>query len=77
MNPQSFAIIALAAVWLVCLLCKNLALRVWGFIVIILGFIFVLGGGFRADGLLLLGMTLPVAVVPAWAVGTGCFAIWL
>lgn len=68
MNPNLFAIIALVAIWLVCKLCENLALKVWLFMAIILGFIFVLGGGFSADGLLLLGMTLPVIVVPVWAV---------
>lgn len=62
------SIIALVCVWLVCKFCENLALRVWGFIAIILGFIFVLGGGFSADGLLLLGMTLPAAILPVWAV---------
>ena len=60
------SIIALVCVWLVCKFCENLALRVWGFIAIILGFIFVLG--FSADGLLLLGMTLPAAILPVWAV---------
>ena len=40
------SIIALVCVWLVCKFCENLALRVWGFIAIILGLIFVLG----ADG---------------------------
>ena len=59
-NQAAFiSIIALAAIQLVCKLCENLALRVWIFIAIILGLIFVLGGGFSADGLLLLGMTLP------------------
>ena len=62
------SIVALVAIWLVCKFCENLALRVWGFIAIILGFIFVLGGGFSADGLLLLGMTLPAAILPVWAV---------
>lgn len=66
-NQAAFiAIIALVAIWLVCKFCENLALRVWLFIAIILGFIFVLG--FSADGLLLLGMTLPVAILPVWAV---------
>ena len=60
------SIIALVAIWLVCKFCENLALRVWIFIAIILGF--VLGGGFSADGLLLLGMTLPVAILLVWAV---------
>ena len=68
-NQAAFiAIIALVAIWLACKFCENLALRVWGFIAIILGFVFVLGGGFSADGLLLLGMTLPVAILPVWAV---------
>ena len=31
-------------------------------------YFFVLGGGFSADGLLLLGMTLPAAILPVWAV---------
>ena len=62
------SIIALVCVRLVCKFCENLALRVWGFIAIILGFIFVLSGGFSADGLLLLGMTLPVVILPVWAV---------
>ena len=66
-NQTAFiAIFALACVWLVCKFCENLALRVWLFIAIILGFIFVLG--FSADGLLLLGMTLPVVILPVWAV---------
>lgn len=66
-NQAAFiAIIALVAIWLVCKFCENLALRVWLFIAIILGFIFVLG--FSADGLLLLGMTLPVVILPVWAV---------
>ena len=43
------SIIALVTIQLVCKLCENLALRVWLFIAIILGFIFVLG--FSADGL--------------------------
>ena len=60
------SIIALVTIQLVCKLCENLALRVWLFIAIILGFIFVLG--FSADGLLLLGMTLPAAILPVWAV---------
>lgn len=68
MNQNLFAIIALICVWLVCKLCENLALRVWFFITIILGFIFVLGGGLSADGLLLLGMALPVVILPVWAV---------
>ena len=62
------SIIALVAIWLVCKFCENLALRVWLFIAIIWGLIFVLGGGFSADGLLLLGMTLPAAILPVWAV---------
>ena len=68
MNPNLFALIALVCVWLVCKFCENLALRVWLFIAIILGLIFVLGAGFSADGLLLLGMTLPAAILPVWAV---------
>ena len=67
-NQAAFMyIIAIAAIWLVCKFCGNLALRVWLFIAIILGFVFVLGGGFSADGLLLLGMTLPAAILPVWA----------
>ena len=69
------SIIALVAIWLVCKFCENLALRVWLFIAIILGFIFVLG----ADGdfwqfIFLLGMVLlgyavmPIVVLLVWAV---------
>ncbi|MDY3663197.1 MAG: hypothetical protein SO045_01160 [Campylobacter sp.] len=58
------------AIWLVCKFCENLALRVWGFIAIIWGLIFVLG----ADGdfwqfIFLLGYAvMPIVVLPVWAV---------
>ena len=69
------SIIALVCVWLVCKFCENLALRVWGFIAIILGLIFVLG----ADGdfwqfifllviFLLDYAVMPVAILLVWAV---------
>ncbi|MCI7550522.1 MAG: hypothetical protein MSA33_08815 [Campylobacter sp.] len=74
------SIIALVAIWLVCKFCENLALRVWLFIAIIWGLIFVLG----ADGdfwqfifllvIFLLGIVLlgyavmPIVVLLVWAV---------
>ena len=75
-NQTAFiSIIALAAIQLVCKLCENLALRVWLFIAIILGLIFVLGadGDFWQFIFLLVIFLLDYAVMPivvllVWAV---------
>ena len=77
-NQTAFiSIIALVAIWLVCKFCENLALRVWGFIAIILGLIFVLGGGFSADGFAFAWHDFACCYLACVGCGFGYFAFWL
>ena len=67
------SIVALVAIWLVCKFCENLALRVWIFIAIILGFVLGADGDFWQFifllGIVLLGYAvMPIVVLLVWAV---------
>ena len=49
-----------------CMFCKNLTLRVWGFIAIILCFTFMFIG--RFENLFLISIVMPIITLPIWII---------